>query len=203
MTEKGTVLVDDVAPGLLGRVREVENDAEFVEAADERSASAGQSLRRCLDSSGELVRVVPREARRAHAALMPLLEGGGIARERLGSLHREHEPQTRVVELDARADLADPLDVLLDCAVELHRLVERPFTRFAVRRRRAVERADLDAHPARLEHRQPVALEHARPAAAQNELQRLLLAAARNELEQHVVVRIDDHVRRVLRIRPP
>ena len=69
-------------------MRKIEDDAEFAEPADERSAPVGQSLRRRVDPSGELVRVVPGQTRRTHATAVPIFERAGIALERLDALHR-------------------------------------------------------------------------------------------------------------------
>ena len=64
---EGQLFLEHVAPGLLGGVRKVEDDAELAEAADERPPAIASALHRRLDAAGELVRVVPGQARRAHA----------------------------------------------------------------------------------------------------------------------------------------
>jgi hypothetical protein len=174
-------------------VCEVQDDAQLGESAYERAPPFRQPLRGCVDPPGELIRVVPRQTRRADAAFVPLLERAGIALERLHSLHREHEPQPRVLELPARADQAHPLGVRLDRAPELGLLSQRSSTRPLPRRRRAVQRADLDTNAARLEPRQPIPLEQTILALAQDELKRRLRAAADQQLEQHVVMGVNDH----------
>ena len=60
---EGDPFVDDVAPGLLGRMRQVKDDPELREPADERAAAVAQSLLGRLDAAGELVRMVPAQAR--------------------------------------------------------------------------------------------------------------------------------------------
>jgi hypothetical protein len=194
---EGDPFLEDVVPGLLGCVRKVEDDAKFAEPADERSAPVGQSLRRCVDPSGELVRVVPGQTRRTHTTLVPLFKRAGIALERLDALHRQHEPQAWVSELGARVDLADLLGVLLDDAPELRLLGECALTRVATACAFAVQGADLDADVACCEPRQPVALEDARLSETQDELEGRLVAVADEQLEQHVGVRVDDHGRPV------
>ena len=166
---EGDVRCQDVAPRLLGCVRQIEHDAELAEATDERLSPVGQPLRRRLDPTRELVRVVPRQARHAHAAPVPVLERLGGAFERLQTLHREHEPQARVVEVGAGADLADALGVLGDCPSELGLLGQGEVARLGARRGRRIERADLDADAARLELRQPVPLEQPLRAVAEDE----------------------------------
>src|SRR5690349_3680944 len=122
---KRDLFFEDVAPGLLGRVGEVEPDAELADAPDERSAEIRQALGRRVDSSRELVCVVPGQAHGPHAASVPLLDRVRIAFERLDTLQRENEPQPRVVELSARIDAADAVGVLLEGAPELRLLGER------------------------------------------------------------------------------
>ncbi len=190
---EGDVRCQDVAPRLLGCVRQIEHDAELAEATDERLSPVGQPLRRRLDPTRELVREVPRQARHAHAAPVPVLEGLGGAFERLQALHREHETQARVVEVGARADLADALGVLGDRASELGLLGEGEVARLGARRGRRIERADLDADAARLELRQPVPLEQALRAVAEDGHDGFRPAVAHDELEQQVAVGIDDH----------
>jgi hypothetical protein len=105
-----------------------------------------------------------------------------------------------VIELGARAELADPLDVLLDDAPELRLLGECAFTRAATACAFAVQRADLDANTACCKPRQPVALKDAHLSATQDELERRLVAPADEQLEQHIGVRVDDHGRSVDRL---
>jgi hypothetical protein len=85
---EGDSFLEHVVPGLRGCVRKVQDDAEFAEPADERSAPVGQSLRRRVDPSRELVRVVPGQTRRTHTTLVPLVKRARIAFERLDALHR-------------------------------------------------------------------------------------------------------------------
>src|SRR5205085_6855625 len=90
---EGGSFFEAVVPGLLGCVREVEDDAEFAEPTDERSALVGQSLRGRVDPTGELIRVVQGQTRRTHATFVPPFERARVALERLNALHREYEPQ--------------------------------------------------------------------------------------------------------------
>ena len=141
--------------------------------------------------------MVPGQTRSTYATSVPILEGAGIALERLDPLHREYEPQPGVVELGARLDLADLLGVLLYDASELRLLGERAFTRVITACSLAVERAHLDANPACCKSRQPVAPKDALISSTQDELEGRLCALANDELEEHVGVRVDDHGRPV------
>jgi hypothetical protein len=150
---EGNLLLEDVAPGLLGCVRKVEDDAELTEPAEECSASVRQALGRCVDPSGEVVRVVPGQARRTHAAFPPLVKRVGIALERLDPFQREHEPDPRIVEILLRPNLADEVGIAVDEPPELRLLGQRSLTRVALPRAFAVERADLDSNGARRQSR--------------------------------------------------
>src|SRR5512133_997061 len=85
---EGDLFFEHIAPGPLRRMGEVENDVELAETAKERSATVAQSPRRRVETSGELVRVVPGQTRRAHTASVPVVERARIAVERLDTLHR-------------------------------------------------------------------------------------------------------------------
>jgi hypothetical protein len=161
-------------------MREVEDDTQVHEAADESSPAVGEAPFGCLDPARELVRSVPRQARGPDAERVPRLERVGIALEGLDALHREHEPQARVVEVVPRQHPASTVRALVDGQPELGLLGERPL---ACRLRGdvgGVERADLDADAAGLEPWQPVPLEQA------------IVTPAKDELEQQVVVGVDD-----------
>ena len=158
-------------PSLLGCVRKVEDDAEFAESADERSAPVGQSPRRRLDASGELVRVVPGQARRTHTTSVPLFERARIALERLDALHREHEPQAWVAELSARVGPGRPARRSPRRCAELRLLGECAFTRVGAACAFAVQGTDLDANATCCKPRQPVARKDARLSATQYELE--------------------------------
>src|SRR5437763_12690719 len=116
----------------------------------------GQALGWRVDATREVVFVVPGQARRSHAALVPLVEGAGVPLERLEPLQREQEPQARIVELVAHADVANTLGVLLHSTPELGLLGERPGACFLSWHGGAVEGADLDSDSAGLELRQPI-----------------------------------------------
>src|SRR5205823_8060650 len=109
-------------------------------------------------------------------------------------LQREQEPQARIVELVAHADVANTLGVLLHSTPELGLLGERPGACFLSWHGGAVEGADLDSDAAGLELRQPIPLEQPLPAATQDELQPVVFGVE-NELEQDIVVSVDDHGR--------
>lgn len=151
--------------------------------AHERAPPFRESLCAGADPAGEVVRVIPGQADRPDPALVPLLKSGGITLQWLHALHREHSPQTRVLQLLGRADQAYPVRVSLDCAAELGLLRQSPFARPWPRRTRAVQRADLDADVGRLEPVQPVPLEHALRPVPQHKLERGILARTHEHLQ--------------------
>ena len=174
--------LEHVGEGLLGGVREVEDHAARREPLDEAAAAhAEPALRRLGDAVGEDVAVVPGQAGHAHAERPEVVGQLVVGLPRLGALDRQHEADPVVggerLHVAGARDLPHVGRVLGERPVERGGLADRPAQRGLARRLDlGVDRADLQAHVARAQRRQPVAAE------------RVLLVAAHDELHQQVVV---------------
>ena len=167
----------------LVRMREIERDRQPRHAVDEHAADLAEASERRLDRPvRERVAAVPRQRGHAHAERAEHVDQAGVVAERLHALEREHEAEAagleRGVQIGGRAH-RDRLRGLGHRAVEFadaqKRLAQSQLGQVGIV---GVERADLEAHAARFELRQPAVREW------------VLLPAEEHELHEQVAVRI-------------